>query len=204
MNTYYTQQHIDGLPEITEKIAFNAYYFPILKEVIATKMGKPFILLGDTGMTYEQLEERVLGIFEGLNSDFYYTICQLNRGSLDSYRRHHTFEFRNVNKYNIIHNATDQKNNIIHDSLHPSLNRDITNRYNMVLNQHLRLADLNVHSFKTLKSELCTYSAIFKHLETNLSTVLKLLFCDGVQIHGWIGLCNCGVNFPHCRFGAGY
>ena len=185
MNTYYTQQHIDGLPEITEKIAFNAYYFPILKEVIATKMGKPFILLGDTGMTYEQLEERVLGIFEGLNSDFYYTICQLNRGSLDSYRRHHTFEFRNVNKYNIIHNATDQKNNIIHDSLHPSLNRDITNRYNMVLNQHLRLADLNVHSFKTLKSELCTYSAIFKHLETNLSTVLgNYYFATGFKYTG--------------------
>lgn len=172
MNTYYTQQYIDGLSEITEKIAFNAYYFPILKEVIATKMGKPFILLGDTGITYIQLTERVLGIFEGLTSDLYYTICQLNRGSLDSYRRHHTFEFRNVNKYSIIHNATDQKNNIIHDNLHPSLQRDMSNRYHMVLNQHLRLADLNVHSFKTLKSELCSYSAIFKHLETNLSTML--------------------------------
>lgn len=185
MNTYYTQQYIDSLPEITEKIAFNAYYFPILKEVIATKMGKPFILLGDTGVIYEQLEERVMGIFEGLDSDFYYTICLLNRGSLDSYRRHHTFEFRNVNKYNIIHNATDQKNNIIHDSLHPSLNRDIANKYNMVLNQHIRLADLNVHSFKTLKSELCSYSAIFKHLETNLSTVLgNYYFVTGFKYTG--------------------
>ena len=32
MNKYYSQQHVDSFPVITDKIAYNAYYYPILKE----------------------------------------------------------------------------------------------------------------------------------------------------------------------------
>ena len=44
MNTYYTQQHIDSFPEITEVIAFNAYYYPILKELLATQRANHFLI----------------------------------------------------------------------------------------------------------------------------------------------------------------
>ena len=38
MNTYYSQYQVDIHPFITDKIAFNAYYFPVLKELLATQM----------------------------------------------------------------------------------------------------------------------------------------------------------------------
>ena len=43
MNTYYNQQHIDMLPEITESVAYVAYYFPILKEMVASGRSQPFL-----------------------------------------------------------------------------------------------------------------------------------------------------------------
>ena len=167
MNIYYTQQHIDTFSTITDKIAFNAYYYPILKEVFATNMAQPFI---QTDIPFDEVTQRVLGSFEGLDSDFYYTLCSDNQGALDVYRSHLTFELRNINKYTWTHK--NNKFTILHDTLHTSIQRDISKNYNSVLNQELSLANLNEHTFKTLKANMISYSAIYKHLETNLSSVI--------------------------------
>jgi hypothetical protein len=84
MNTYYTQQHIDSFPVITEDIAFNAYYFPILKEAIATKLAKPFIQTDS--LSFDDVVTAVMGPFQGLNSPLYSTLCHINQGALDGYR----------------------------------------------------------------------------------------------------------------------
>lgn len=169
MNTYYTQQHIDLLPEITDKNAINAYYYPILKEAIATKLAEPFIKTN--GLPFNEVTNTVMGPFQGLNSDLYYTLCSTNQSVLDSYRRHLTFEFKNINQLKWSYNAKESRFITIHDNLHTSIQRDITKKYTSALNQELALCGLNANSFKSLKTAQVNHSCIYKHLERNLSTV---------------------------------
>lgn len=183
MNTYYTQQHIDSFPEITEIIAFNAYYFPILKELIATQRAQPFLNTGK--IPFYTVMSRVMGPFEGLDSEFYYNICELNQNSLDIFRRTLTFELRNINKYQWVYNDSKRQFVTLHDNLHTSLYNDIQKSFQTITNQELSLQGLNANSFKTLKNSLSQYNCIYKHLETNLSSVMGgYHFVSGFKYNG--------------------
>lgn len=170
MGAYYTQAHLDSLPVITERIVFNAYYFPILKEMLATQRAEPF--LQTDVIPYPVVVQRVLGIFEGLDSEFYYQLGQRNRGALEVYRRHFTFQYRNINKYICSYNEEQRRATIVHDTLHPSLLRDISGRQTYAMERELALAGLDTFSFATLKQEAGQYAAVVRHMETNLSTIL--------------------------------
>ena len=170
MNTYYSQQHIDILPEITESVAYVAYYFPILKEMIASGRAQPFLY--SNTLSYNDIVNVVMGPFLGLDSEVYLSICQQNQGSLDTYRRHLTFEIRNINNYTWVYNSNERRYITLHDSLHPSIQRDLSKQYQFILNQELSMSNLNQNTFKTLKSNLMGYQSIFTHLERNLSSVL--------------------------------
>lgn len=189
MSAYYNQSHIDSFPVITERIAFNAYYYPILKEMLNTQRAEPF--LQTDLIPYTSVVQRIMGIFEGLDSEFYYQIGQRNRGTLDIYRRHFTFQYRNINKYICSYNEQQRKTTMVHDSLHPTLQRDLLLRHNSFLDQRLSLSNLNVHSFQMVKQETGRYSAIVRHLETNLSSVLasyhllsQVHYRGGNEYHG--------------------
>lgn len=170
MNTYFSQKHIDTHPIITDKIAFNAYYYPVLKEVLATSKALPFINTGP--FTFSQVVDMVLHKFEGLNSDNYSTLCHLNQGALDNYRRHRTHELNRLNKYHYSYDELQKKYICIHNSLNTSLLRDINGSHDRFLNHELTLNNLNHNSFRILKSNHATNTAIFKDLESNLSTQL--------------------------------
>lgn len=170
MSAYYTQSHLDSFPQITERIAFNAYYYPILKEMITTGRAEPF--LQTDLIPFQEVVQRVTGLFEGLDSEFYYQIGQRNRGALDVYRRHFTFEYRNINKYIVTYNEQYRKCTIVHDTLHPSLQKDLTFRQNYYLDQNIALAEINPYQFQVMKQEHGRNAAILKHMETHLSSVL--------------------------------
>lgn len=170
MNTYYTQQHIDILPEITESIAYVAYYFPILKEMVASGRSQPF-LRSDT-LSHSEIVQVVMGAFLGFDSPVYLALCQQNQGALDSYRRHLTFEVRNINNYTWVYNQNERRYITLHDSLHPSIQRDLSKQYQFILNQELSMSDLNQNSFRTIKTDLIGYQSILTHMERNLSSVL--------------------------------
>ena len=171
MNTYYSQQHIDSFPIITETIAFNAYYYPVLKEALATQRALPFLQVGST--TFEEVYQQVMGAFLGLDSVVYEQICRLNQGSLDVYRRHLTFELRNVNKYIWSYHESDRRFRSVHDTLHPSLQREFKRKYADIVGQQLAAHDLQSHSIPLLKKDVIGYASLYKHLELNLSTVLN-------------------------------
>ena len=183
MNTYYSQQQIDKCAIITDQIAYNAYYFPILKEIMATQMGQPF--LQTNGQPFSEIVRRTMGPFEGLASDFYYQICSTNQTILDSYRPNLTFELRNVNQYTWSYNDKNRTFTTIHDTLHPSIRRDFTNTSNQYLTQELSANGLTMRSFQTLKTNRTAYTCIAKHLERNLSTVLgNSFFVSAYQYSG--------------------
>lgn len=174
MNSYYNQVHIDRLGEITDHAAYVAYYFPILKEVFATKRSLPFLKM--TEVPFEEAERRVMGGFEGFDSAFCYSICSTNQGTLDRYRPHLTFELHAINKYRWIYNEKDQRFTTIHDSLNTSLTREFAIRFQTLMTDELSGCGLHANSFQTLKGCVVQYSNIYRHLEKNLSTVLSNYF----------------------------
>ena len=179
MNTYYTQQHIDSLGEITDKIAFTAYYYPIMKELLARPLSEPFL------PNYSDLAAHFNGFFEGLDSEYYYQACSTNQRVLDAFRPHLTFKLQNINNYSWKFNDKENRFITMHDRLHTSIQRDISKQYQTVLNRELALTSLNPGAFATLKSNAIQYAAIYKHLETNLSSVLGLYtLTDQFQYNG--------------------
>ena len=170
MNTYYTQQYIDILSEITEAVAYVAYYFPILKEMVASGRSQPF-LRSDT-LSFQEINDVVMGPFLGLDSQVYFNLCQQNQGVLDGYRKHLTFEVRNINHYTWVYNQNERRYTTIHDTLHPSIKRDLAKQHQYILDQELSMSNLNAQSFHTIKSNLVGYQSILTHLERNLSSVL--------------------------------
>ena len=183
MNTYYTQSHIDRFSEISEQVAFVAYYFPILKELIATKRSQPF--LETNGVPYLDIVNVVLGPFQGLDHPLYFVLCETNQHILDTYRKNLTFELHSINKYNISYTTEQKRFSIVHDALHPSFTRDLAKNKQIILNQELSVQGLNANSFKTLQTNAIGYTSILKHLEGNLSSVLGTYhFATGYRYSG--------------------
>jgi hypothetical protein len=174
MNTYYSQQHIDSLHTITDKIAFNAYYYPILKELCADEIAKPFLKTG--GYSFEQVKLLVLGQFLGLNSDIYYNLCLINQGTLNEYRKLFTFQLRPINKYIFTYNEDLRQFGCIHDCLHTSIQNDINSKYNSIHNHAVTVSSLTSKSFNSLKNLHSHSHSVFKEMESYLSTQLSTVY----------------------------
>jgi len=185
INTYYTNLHIDSYPVITDKIATNAYYFPILKELLASGLAKVFVKTGS--YTHSQVSDYILGQFLGLNSDIYYTLSILNKGTLDNYRKQFTFELRHINKYIFSYNENTRRFSCSHNSLHTSLQSDITNKYNSLYNHALTLKGLNNRSFQTLKTLYSNSNSVFKALESYLSTIFYNYTLGSITNYSYTG-----------------
>ena len=128
MNSYYSQIHIDSFSNITDTIAFNAYYYPILKEALISPESQYFI--DCSPYSFHQLYDLVVGKFLGLDSTVYYNVCLNNQSKLDRFRKQLTFELTPINKYIWSYNSIRRQFSVNHNSLHPSLQKDITNKYN--------------------------------------------------------------------------
>lgn len=170
INTYYPKLYTDSLLDITDRIAFNAYYYPILKEMLSTKFAKPYLTLNN--YDYNHVYNFIVNSFEGLDNIDYYIIASTNQSMLDAYRRVHTFELRNINKYNWSIDKLTNNLHIQHNTLHPSFKKDVQNNYNQVFEGQLAAAGLTHRSLETLKSRKGVNNAILKSLEKYLSTVM--------------------------------
>lgn len=186
MSVYYTQQHIDSLPEITDSIALVAYYYPVLKEVVATQRAEPFLrwVPDEMTKTYADVVERVMGCFEGLDSPWYASMCTWNREALDGYRRHLTFETRNINRYQVLHQPAESRFRVVHDRLHPSIQRDLGKRYQFALTQQLEIAGFHAGSFQTLKDRQRVDTTIGHHLKTCMESMVSGYFLEPVSVQG--------------------
>jgi hypothetical protein len=198
MNSYYHMVNLEVLTEITEQIAFVAYYFPVLKEVIATSRARPFLQTGDT--SYDGMVEAVMGPFLGFDYPLYEQLCRLNQDALDVYRQHLTFELRNINKYNWSYDSNSQRFTTVHDQLHMSLQREFSQQYQSTLNQELRLINLDQSFFNSMKTELSNHQSIYKHLERHLSTTIGNYYLMGGYTYkgGETHVCQGGSTMTAC------
>jgi hypothetical protein len=181
MNTYYTRKEIDKFPIINDIIAFNAYYYPVLKELFATEIGDYFISTDFTGISKSQIKNYVLNTFLGLDDILYYQICSTNKGLLDEFRKNYTFEHRNINKYIWTYEEAKQKYCCQHETLHTSIKNDINNSFNKFYNEELQLYNLNHITFNNLKIYNSNNNTILDHLEFNLSSIFSNFFLNESQ-----------------------
>jgi hypothetical protein len=185
MNCYYTQAHLDSFVAITDRIAFNAYYYPVLKELLATERGKPF--LRGSRFDYETIVDLVMNQFLGLDSNVYYDLCSAHRDVLDNFRRYKTFRYKNINQYHWKWNEDNKRFSCIHDRLHQSIQNDIRNQLQHYIQQELTCNELHAFSYQTMKAEFPSINAIYKHLESNLSSVLaNYHFVSGYRYQGGV------------------
>jgi hypothetical protein len=176
MNTYYTWHDINIHPIITETIAFNAYYYPILKELVGTRLGSFFVVLEDTGLNKEQLQYYVLNNFLGLDSKLYYDICMKNRNALDEYRKNLTFEHNNINKYIWSYDDKFKRFQCRHETLHTSIKADINKSLDKCLCDELCLNSLSASAFNNLKTTNNINNTILDNLQINLRETLTNYF----------------------------
>jgi hypothetical protein len=202
MNTYYPELHLDSFPVITDKIAFNAYYYPILKELIVMNVSRPFI--NTSPYTFEQVYDFVLGKFLGLDSDIYYNMCLNNQGVLDNFRKQLTFEHNPINKYIWSYNNTTRQFSVLHNSLHTSIKNDINNKYNSYFNHQLSVSNLTSRTFQSLKKDYATYNTVLKDLESYLSTQLANYFLTTNNYNYSGGLLHAGYNVTDLHSDAGF
>ncbi len=179
INTYYPESHITSLTTITDTVAFNAYYLPIIKELMASGTGNGKHFLDTSPYPYELAYEMFMNSFLGLDSNIYFTIIEKNIPTLQSYRRKLTFEHNPINKYIWSYNSDKKQYSVRHDSLHPSLQTDITNKYNSIFNNELTIRGLTHKSFQTLKTKFANNKAIYSQLYSNLSTTLSEYLLGG-------------------------
>lgn len=171
MHTYFPQLHIDSLPIITDTIAFNAYYLPVLKELFAVVDGHTFI--NPSPYSINQAKSLVIDKFLGLDSQIYYNLIQNNLPVLQSFRRKLTFEHNPINNYTWSYNSDKKQFSVTHNCLHPSLQRDISNKYNSLFNHEITVKGFTPKSFQTLKSTHANNKSVYNELFSNLSTFMS-------------------------------
>ena len=171
MHTYFPQLHIDSFPIITPLIAMNAYYYPVLKELFATSDGDPFI--NPSPYSIAQAKNLVLDKFLGLDSQIYYDLIQNNLPALQSFRRKLTFEHNPINNYIWSYDSDKNQFSVTHNCLHPSLQRDISNKYNSLFSHEISIKGFTPKSFQTLKTTHANNKSVYNELFSNLSTFMS-------------------------------
>jgi FkbH-like protein len=102
-----------------------------MKELLASDTG--FIFINSSPYSLEIIKEIFMGGFLGLDSEVYYEVLQNNVDVLNTYRKKLTFEYNPINRYIWSYNADRNLYSVRHDSLHPSLQKDISNKYKNIL-----------------------------------------------------------------------
>jgi hypothetical protein len=127
INAYLPDLTLLDSHQPSERETFVAYFYPVLREAFLNPFDFKFLDLN--GVSERSAIHQVLLQYQGLNSPFYYTLCQLNLSHLQSLRRSYTFEYSPINDYEWAYNPLTQKINVTHTHLHKSIQADLAKRY---------------------------------------------------------------------------
>lgn len=167
---YFPHTRITDATAPTDAEIFVAYFFPVLREAFLSPLDHKFLDL----LTYSEQEvrERVLHRYEGLDSTFYYNLCKANLSYLRTLRRQHTFEYAPINQYDWEYNPYTRKNTVRHTDLHPSLKTELANRHSLHKQQAIQNQGFTLSQFQTLETQLQQTKAIVTGLVNQLQTAL--------------------------------
>lgn len=170
----------------SERETFVAYFFPILKQALNTEYDYAFLDLSGTSLT--EAKRRVLQTYEGLSSDYYYTLCYANLQLLRSIRPIHTFEYYPINMYDWTYSPATQKITSTHTNLHPALSKDIQARNVQYQRQEAAALGYTAAQFGTIQSKSVTISAITTDLQQRVQKALATV--GGIAAYSAAQLAN--------------
>ena len=127
INSYLPDLTLVDSNQPSEQETFVAYFYPVLREAFLNPFDFKFLDLN--GVSEHEATHRVLQQYQGLNSAFYYQLCQLNLPYLQSLRRSYTFEYNPINDYEWDYSPLTKKISVTHTHLHKSIQADIAKRY---------------------------------------------------------------------------
>jgi hypothetical protein len=132
VDTYFNTELRDtiGFTTYTVEQAKIAYYYPVLKKLIENKETEGFSLPNNVvidGVTYtdEQLEDRILIEFQGLDDEVINYLIDENIDTLNSYRLNNTFYCNLANEYVVSVDEQTNKIKISSTALSRSILEDI-------------------------------------------------------------------------------
>ena len=129
----YFQSLVYGATNDPKKIT-NAYYYPVLKELLLDTSYGPSAV--DLTLTYtsvtlpETVITRCIYSFQGLDDVVVNEVINNNLAILDSYRIKHTFRYSLINKYSVSYSLTNSLITITSTSLNTSLTSLLNAKYN--------------------------------------------------------------------------
>jgi len=135
----------------SEREIFVAYFFPVLRAALYTDYDAKFLDL--TGTSLDELNARALQTFEGLSSDYYYTVLFQNVTLLQQLRRSNTFEYNPINTYQWTYDSAKKSISVTHTDLHPTIQKDIQAAHQRNFQQSVANQGYTVQQYTALQSQ---------------------------------------------------
>ena len=135
----------------SEREIFVAYFFPVLRAALYTDYDAKFLDL--TGTSLDELNARALQTFEGLSSDYYYTVLFQNVTLLQQLRRSNTFEYNPINTYQWTYDSAKKSISVTHTDLHPTIQKDIQAAHQRNFQQSVANRGYTVQQYTALQGQ---------------------------------------------------
>ena len=145
----------------------NAYYYPVLKEVLLDRQGIAGYDLTYSGlpqMTTEEVKQYLIFSFTGLDDPVATQVINANVVKLDTYRLYHTFRYSLINKYVCTYSPSNNRVNINTPTLNTSLTNLLTTQYNSYLDQQLATLQLTKTQYNSLTTDIVTALSVIQNM----------------------------------------
>jgi len=179
ISSFYFQSRYSLSYSFTQQQVVNAYYYPVLKEVVLD----PDTNLTDYNLSYpsyttQQSINYIIYSFTGLDDPVVTTLINNNTAQLDKYRLYHTFRYSLVNKYVCSYNTTNNRVTISSPSLNTSLSNLLVLQYNALLAQQLANYGLTSAQYNSLTSTitglLAAIQGMYDYMQTSFATYFAI------------------------------
>ena len=143
----------------------NAYYYPVLKEVLLDPAEDmtPYVI-SYTGMGFDQVKQYIIFSFTGIDDPIVTQVINANIPLLDTYRLYHTFRYSLINKYTCTYTPSNNRVNINTPSLNTSLTNMLVSQYNSYLDQQLITRGLVREQYNSLATDIITVLSIIQNM----------------------------------------
>jgi hypothetical protein len=148
----------------TEQQVANAYYYPVLKEILLD----PDEDMSKYNLTYgsmpdeKEVMQYLIYLFQGLDDPIATEIINNNIAALDTYRLYHTFRYSLINKYVCTYSPSNNRVNITTTTLNTSLTNMLIMQYNSYLDQQLDARGITRETYNSLDTEIIKQLSIIQ------------------------------------------
>lgn len=175
---YFTTRYVNQ-PTFTLNEILNAYYYPVLKEAFLDAEEILRLVL-PVGENFQDIFQRVVFGFTGLDDTYTLAIIQANVAELDAFRDLMTFQYHLINNYNWSVIPYNNRVTVSSSNLNTSLVNLIIQQSNYFLSNALLQYNINYATYITLINNTNKQNAIlismYNYLQQQLAAAFAVNF----------------------------